>query len=63
MKKLIFEKLKQMVEDGKLQFGFYKEIKEFTLESYNEKDENTIVCTCVYIEDGKVFQKYVELAV
>jgi hypothetical protein len=60
MKKLIFEKLKQMVEDGKLQFGFYK---EFTLESYNEKDENTIVCTCKYIEDGKVFQKYVEMAV
>jgi len=29
----------------------------------NEKDENTIVCTCVYIEDGKVSQKYVELAV
>ena len=63
MKKLIFEKLKQMVEDGKLQFGFHKEIKEFTLESYNEKDENTIVGTCVYIEDGKVFQKYVEMDV
>ena len=63
MKKLIFEKLKQMVEDGKLQFGFEKQITEFTLESYKEKDENTIVCTCVYIENGKVFQKYVEISV
>jgi len=63
MKKLVFEKLQQMVEDGKLQFGFEKQITEFILESYEEKDENTIVCTCVYIEDGKVFQKYVELAV
>jgi len=63
MKKLIFEKLKQMVEDGKLQFGFEKQITEFTLESYKEKDGNTIVCTCVYIENGKVFQKYVELVV
>ena len=63
MKKLIFEKLKQMVEDGKLQFGFEKQITEFTLESYKEKDESTIVCTCVYIENGKVFQKYVELVV
>jgi hypothetical protein len=63
MKKLIFEKLKQMVEDGKLQFGFEKQITEFTLESYKEKDENTISCTCVYIENGKVFQKYVEMDV
>ena len=63
MKKLIFEKLKQMIEDGKLQFGFEKQITEFTLESYKEEDENTIVCTCVYIENGKVFQKYVEVAV
>ena len=63
MKKLIFEKLKQMVEGGKLQFGFEKQITEFTLESYKEKDENTIFCTCAYIENGKVFQKSVELAV
>jgi hypothetical protein len=63
MKKLVFEKLQQMVEDGKLQFGFEKQITEFILESYEEKDENTIVCTCVYIEEVKVFQKYVELAV
>jgi len=63
MKKLIFEKLKQMVEDGKLQFGFEKQITEFTLESYKEIDESTIACTCVYIENGKAFQKYVEVAV
>ena len=52
-----------MVEEGKLQFGFEKQITEFTLESYKEKDENTIICTCVYIEDDKIFQKYVELTV
>jgi hypothetical protein len=63
MKKLIFEKLKQMVEDGKLKFGFYNEIKEFTLVSYKEKDENTIFCTCEYIENGEVFQKFVELGI
>jgi hypothetical protein len=63
MKKLIFKRLLQMVEEGKLQFGFEKQITEFTLESYKEKDENTIICTCVYIEDDKIFQKYVELTV
>jgi hypothetical protein len=63
MKKLIFKKLKQMVEDKELQFGFEKQITEFTLDSWKEKDENTIACTCVYIENGHMFQKYVEIDV
>ena len=61
MEKLILEKLKHMVKSNKLKFGFQKEITEFILDSYKEKNENTIVCICKYIENGNIFQKLVEL--
>jgi len=63
MKNLIFEKLKEKVDSGKLEFGFKRQIQEFTLESYKENDKNIIICNCIYKEDDNVFRKYVELSI
>jgi hypothetical protein len=61
--KLVYLKLKEKVESGEIQFGFNTPIKEFTLESYEEKHGDVIYCICKYIENGEVFQKYCELVI
>lgn len=61
MKELIFERLNYMVENGFLRFGWEETITEFTLESYEKTNKETIFCICTYVEKGKVYKKFVEL--
>lgn len=62
MKNILLVMLNKMIEDGKLKFGFNENITEFVLESFEEKGD-LIICKCVYIDNGKYLNKYVELKV
>ena len=48
-----------MIEEGNLKFGFNENITEFVLESFEEKGD-IIICKCVYIDNNKYLNKYVE---
>ena len=59
MKNILTAKLNKMIEEGNLKFGFNENITEFVLESFEEKGD-IIICKCVYIDNNKYLNKYVE---